>query len=112
MVLIKKIFQFFIIFFILSLIIRNFNWYIKSLNFYQQYKKEYEEEKKRNINLKTQLVRKKSLIEIEKNIRERLNLTKENEYIIILPSLIPESKTVTPTPLPNYLQWWYVFAKK
>ncbi|MGB9707261.1 MAG: septum formation initiator family protein [Microgenomates group bacterium] len=112
MALIKKIFLFLVLIFIFTLIIRNFSWYQKTLDFYNQYQKEFEKEKKKNVNLKTQLVRKKSLIEIEKTIRDKLNLTKENEYVIIIPSLSPAPPTITPTPLPNYLQWWYLFAKK
>jgi cell division protein FtsB len=108
----KKILSLLILIFTFILLIKNFNWYKKTVDFYHQYQKEFEKEKSKNIYLKTELVRKKSLIEIEKTIRDKLGLTKENEYIIILPSLIPKAKAISPTPLPNYLQWWYIFAKK
>jgi cell division protein FtsB len=111
MALAKKFFLILVLIFTFTLLIKNFNWYKKTLNFYQQYKNEFQKEKNRNIYLKTQLVRKKSITEIEKTIRDKLNLSKENEYVIILPSIAPTVITPTLTPLPNYLQWWHIFAK-
>ncbi|OGK15263.1 hypothetical protein A2774_02445 [Candidatus Roizmanbacteria bacterium RIFCSPHIGHO2_01_FULL_39_12c] len=83
--------------------------YRKNLSFYQQYFEEYEREKKKNIELKTQLLKKSDPNELEKTIRNKLNLLKPGEVAIILKQPTPTPVIITPTPLPNYLQWWQVF---
>ena len=60
-------------------------------------------------NLKTQLVKKSDTNEIEKTIRNKLNMLKQDEVAIILRQPTPTPLLITPTPLPNYLQWWQVF---
>ena len=75
------------------------------------YKNDYEKEKKRNIELKTEVVKKKSLTEVEKTIRDKLNLLQPNEIAIILPTPSPSLISVTPTPAPNWQQWWQLFFK-
>ncbi len=104
----KIIFLFFIIFFIYSLFPNILN-YKNKLDFYNEIKQDYEKKLKKNIELKTKMANKKSVIEVEKNIRNNLNLTKENEIIIIMPSpkIIP-----SPTPtifLKNWQKWKEVF---
>lgn len=86
--------------------------YKNKLSFYQQFKQNYEKEKKRNIELKTEIVRKKSTEEIEKTIRNDLNLLKDNEIALIVPSPTKTPVSVTPTPLPNWKQWWGLYFKK
>lgn len=104
----KIIFLFFAIFFIYSLFPNILN-YKNKLDFYNQIKKDYEKEVKKNIELKTRIAKQKSTDEIEKNIRNNLNLTRENEVIVIMPSpkFIP-----SPTPtliLKNWQKWKEVF---
>lgn len=111
MKLFKKIFLIFLIIFLISSLINNFRQYQKSLNFYQQFKNEYEKEKYKNIKLKTEIIRKKSLFEIEKIIRNQLNLSKMEEYIIIIPTPSIAPSPTQPTIIPNCLKWWQVFAK-
>ncbi len=111
MQLIKKIIGvIFVIFLFFSLVKNIFNYTSKN-QFYQDYKNDYEKENKKNIELKTEIVKKESVAEVEKTIRNKLNLLKENEVAIILPVPTLTIITPTPTPAPNYIQWWWVFFK-
>jgi len=83
----------------------------KKLDFYEQFKQNFDKETKRNIELKTEVVRKKSTEEIEKTIRNNLNLLKDNEIALIIPSPPPVAISTTPTPLPNWKQWWELYFK-
>jgi len=112
MKLIKNIFFIFLLIFLFSSLLRNLFGYKSKLDFYNQFKQNFEKEKKRNIELRTEVVRKKSTEEIEKTIRNDLNLLKDNEIALIIPSppIIPI--TATPTPAPNWQQWWELYFGK
>lgn len=111
MVIIKKVFFALLIIFLFSSLIPGVFNYRNKLSFYRQTKKELEEEKKRQIELKTEIVKKKSVAEVEKTIRNKLNLLKENEVALII-SLPTPSPKITPTPvLANWQKWWSVFFK-
>lgn len=99
------------ILFLFSSLVKNLFDYRNKLQFYQQYKKEYDKEKKENITLKTEVLKKTSQTELEKTIRNKLNLLKPDEVAIILPSPTPVPIIPTPFPLPNWQQWWNVFFK-
>lgn len=107
--LIKKILIIFFLLFLFSSLTKNLFDYGKKVAFYDDYKTAYDKEKKRNIELKTQLLKKKDPYELEKTIRNKLNLAKPGEIAIILPQPTPTPVVVTPTPMPNYLLWWKVF---
>ncbi len=111
MKLIKNIIFLLLLLFLFSSLLGNLFGYKSKLQFYQQFKQEFEKEKKRNIELKTEVVRKKSTEEIEKTIRNDLNLLKDNEVALIipLPTKIPVS--TTPIPLPNWRLWWSLYFK-
>ena len=111
MKLIKNIIFVFLLIFLFSSLLRNLFGYKSKLQFYQQFKQNFDREKKRNIELKTEVVRKKSQEEIEKTIRNNLNLLKDNEVSLILPSPTKTLISITPTPLPNWRQWWELFFK-
>ena len=98
------------IFFLTSLT-RNLIEYRKNLTFYQNYKKSYEAEKKRNIALRTQALKKSDPNEIEKTIRNKLNLAKPNEITVMLPDPTP---TLVPSPtiqMKIYEEWLHVLFK-
>jgi hypothetical protein len=60
--------------------------------------------------MKTELLRKKDRFEIEKKIREKLNLGGEGETVIILPpQSTPIPTAITPTPRPNWQQLMEVY---
>lgn len=97
-------------FFIMSLT-KNILEYKKNLAFYEDYKNEYLNEKKHNEELKTEYVKTQDSYEFEKTVRNKLNLHKKNEVILIVPEPTPTTVISTPSPLPNYQQWIDVFFK-
>ena len=105
------VFIFIAIFFINSLLKNIFN-FQKKYQFYLEIKNQYEELKKKNIELKTQFLRKNDPVEIEKKAREKLNLSREGEVIIILPQPTPTPTVITPTPPPNWQKWWQLYFGK
>lgn len=109
MSIIKKIFVGFLMFFLISSLLPNILSYKDKINFYEKIKQEYEKEAKKNLQLKTEIAKKKSAFEVEKTIRNQLNLTKKGEVVIIIPS---PAQTPTPTPtiiLKNWQKWLKVF---
>ena len=112
MKLIKNIIFLFLLIFLFSSLLKNLFSYKGKLQFYQQFKQNFNKEKKRNIELKTEVVRKKSQEEIEKTIRNDLNLLKDNEIVLIIPSPTKTPVSIIPTPLANWRQWWELFFKK
>jgi len=47
--------------------------------------------------------------ELEKIIRNKLNMVKPDEVMVVLPNPTPQPKVTAPTATPNYRQWWDVF---
>jgi len=111
MKLIKNIVFILLLFFLFSSLLQNLFSYKSKLDFYQQFKQNFDKEQKRNIELKTEVVRKKSNEEIEKTIRNDLNLLKDNEIALIIPSPTKTPVSVTPTLAPNWKQWWELYFK-
>jgi len=102
----------FILIFLAYSLIKNAFDYHRNIQFYQNYKDAYLKEYKANITLKTQLLKENSSTELEKTIRNKLNLLRPGEIAVIPPD---PAVTVTPptlTPVPNYQQWWNFFFQK
>lgn len=110
--LVKNLVLIFIFTFLCVSTYKNFVNYQAKRIFYEDYKKRYEDEKKKNITFKTELLKKSDVSEIEKTIRNKLNLLKENEVAIMIPSPTPKPVVLVPTPLPIWHQWWDVFFGK
>lgn len=109
MAIIKKLLFYLLLVFLFSSLIPNIINYKNKISFYRQTKENLAEEEKKQIELKTEIVKKKSADEVEKTIRNKLNLLKENELAIIIPSPTPALK-ISPTPaLKNWEKWWRVF---
>lgn len=109
--LLKKIVLTLLVIFFLTSLTKNLTEYRKNLTFYQSFKKQYEAEKKKNISLKTRALKKSDPNEIEKTIRNKLNLAKPNEITIMIEDPTPtQVPRVTPY-LPSYQQWYEVFFK-
>ncbi len=85
--------------------------YRKNLNFYEGYKTTYEQEQNRNNKLKTLLVKTEDTHEMEKTLRNKLNLTKDKESIVVINVPTPTPMIPTPTPAPNYQQWYKTFFR-
>jgi cell division protein FtsB len=110
MKLIKKFILGLVLIIVFSALIKNLINYKEKYQFYLGFEKEYQRLKKENIELKTELLRKKDRFEIEKKIREKLNLGGEGETVIILPPQpTPQPTVITPTPKPNWQQWMEVY---
>jgi cell division protein FtsB len=109
MKLVKKIILVFFLLFLFSSLTRNIFNFQKKLQFYHDFKKEYEKEKKKNITLKTEILKKSDPNEVEKTIRNKLNLQRPDEVVIVVPQPTPTPVVITPTPLPNWNQWLNVF---
>lgn len=105
----KRIILGFLILFFLSSLTRNFFEYRRNVEFYQGYKKNYEDIKKRNTELKTELVKNNDPYQVEKTIRDKLNLAKQNEVAVLLQEPTPTPTVISPTPIPNHIQWYNTF---
>lgn len=108
---VKTTLAIFLIVFLLFSLLKNIFNYKDKMKFFDDYRHDYEAEKKKNIELKTEMVKKKSVTEVEKTIRNDLNLLKPDEIALILPSPTPAPKRITPTPAPNWKQWFDLFMK-
>ena len=102
---IKNIFFALLVLFLFSSLTKTISDYWSNMSFYRDYKTEYEKEKKRNISLKTQIIKNNDPYQLEKVIRNNLNLTRENEVAIILPQPTPAQLSPTPTAAPVWHQW-------
>lgn len=105
----KRIILFLLALFFLSSLTRNLFEYRRNLQFYQDYKQDYEKEKKKNTALKTELVKNNDPSQVEKTIRNKLNLLKKDEVAVLLPSPTPIPTIITPTPQAPYEQWRQLF---
>lgn len=77
----------------------------------KQAQEKLEKAKENNKDLKRQLARVETQEFVEKEARNRLNLAKEGEVVVILPSISP---ILSPTPTPidtsaNWQKWMKVF---
>ena len=109
MILFKRILLIFIVLFFISSLTKNIFDYRNKIQFYESYKKEYEDIKKKNLSLKTQILKQSDPYEVEKTIRNELNLLKENEVDVIVPLPTPTVAIPTPTLPPNWQQWYSLF---
>ncbi len=108
----KKIIFIIFFFILLSYLIPNIINYYKKLDFYYSIKKTLEKEEKKQIKLETEIIKKTNQEELEKIIRNQLNMAKDNEVIVLLPS---PNITISPTPTPelkNWQKWLNIFLKK
>jgi cell division protein FtsB len=75
----------FLIFVLITSIIRNANSLYQNIPFVNQLEKEYKKEVEKNRHLKLQYAKSLNPNEIEKIIRDKLGFTKDREQVIILP---------------------------
>jgi len=104
----KTIFFIVLLFLIISLI-RNATDYQRNISFYDQTKSNYNKALLENKELKVHKQASSSPFEVEKNLRNKQNLIRNNEIVIIVssPSLAP-TPFVKPTE-PPYKQWIRLF---
>jgi cell division protein FtsB len=101
----KRFFLVIVLIFLFFSLTKNIFDYKKTINFYNSFKNEYEQEKKRKIELRTKILKSKDPYEVEKIIRNKLGLLKQDEIAIIIPNPTPTPKINKPKELPIYRQW-------
>ena len=109
---IKKTLFFLLVLFLFSSLTKTITDYMQNISFYENYKAEHQKEERRNATLKTQITKNNDLYQLEKIIRNDLNLTRENEVTILVPNPTPTVPIASPTKLPVWQQWREVFFSK
>lgn len=109
---IKNLVLIFLVIFLSSSLIRNILDYRKKMDFYNQFKEDVAAEQKRQLGLKTQILKKTDKTELEKTIRNKLNLAQKDEVVVILPQPTAVPTPIKSAPLPNWQAWWQIFFKK
>ncbi len=104
----KVVFIIVLLFLVISLI-RNTADYQRNLSFYDQTKDNFEKSLLENKEMKVQKQAGSSPFEVEKSLRNKQNLLRQNEIIIIIPSPSPfPTPFVRPTEYP-LRQWMRLF---
>lgn len=96
-------------FFLVFALSKNIVDYRRNIKLHQTLKTEFENTKKENIKLKTNVLRYNDPDELEKTIRNKLNMVKEDEVAIIVPEPTPAPVRPTPTSSQPYRQWLRFF---
>jgi len=107
--LLRRIFFLILLIFLATSFIRNIIDIKRNYPVYINSKIDFDKTKQKNAQLKTQIVKQKSLNEIEKTIRNKLNLSREGELVIIIPRPSPTPTPIIIPTIPFYKQWIEVF---
>lgn len=105
----KRIILFLLALFFLSSLTRNLFEYRRNIQFYKDTKQDFEKEKAKNNALKSELVKNNDPVQLEKTIRNKLNLLKKDEVAILLPDPTATPVVISPTVPPPYEQWRSLF---
>lgn len=98
-----------VLFFLVVSLIRNVADYQHNLSFYEQTKENFEKAYKKNKELRVSKQSGLSPFEIEKSLRNKQNLLRKDEIIVIVPSPSPAlAPSIRPTEYP-IRQWIRVF---
>lgn len=96
--------------FLLFALSKNIVDYRRNIKLHETLKKEYDNKKKENIKLKTNVLRYNDPDELEKTIRNKLNMVKEDEVAVIIAKPSPTPQPLAPTPQQPYKQWLRTFG--
>lgn len=96
-------------FFLLFALSKNIVDYRRNIKLHQTLKGEFDDKKKENIKLKTNVLRYNDPDELEKTIRNKLNMIKGDEVAIILPPPTPTPIGPSPSPAQPHKQWLRFF---
>ncbi len=99
----------FVFLFLLISLIHNVMDYQNSIGFYALTKKNLDKAIEQNKELKIKKLVNSSSFEIEKNLRDKQNLSRENEVVIIVPQPSPSPVPLVTPPVPVFQQWLQVF---
>ncbi|OGK15200.1 hypothetical protein A2690_00280 [Candidatus Roizmanbacteria bacterium RIFCSPHIGHO2_01_FULL_39_12b] len=106
---IKNIAFFFVAAALIASLTNSLNEYRKKQNFYNTYEKQLQNERVTNKKLKSKIAQSRDYFIIEEIIREKLNKTKPNEYIIIMPPPKQVAQSISQHTKPTYRQWMDLF---
>lgn len=109
MTIVKNIFFGLLTLFFLVTVTRNFFEYQRNLEFYNGFKTEYDEVKAQNDWLQAQFVKQNDPDEVEKTIRNQLNMVKDGETVVLMEQPSPTPIQISPTEIPNYTKWYRTF---
>lgn len=105
----RKIAFLIVLFFLVVSLIRNGFDYQRNISFYDQTKANFEKATTNNKELKLRKQASSSPFEVEKNLRNKQTLLRNNEIMVIIPSPSPNpTPRVAPTEYP-YRQWMQLF---
>ncbi len=105
----RKIVFIIVLFFLVISLIRNVSDYQHNLSFYDQTKNNLDKALQENKGLKVQKQANSSPFEVEKNLRNKQNLLRKGEIVVIIPSPSPfPSPILKPTDRP-IAQWMRLF---
>ena len=105
----RKMVFFIVLFFLVISLIRNVTDYQRNISFYEQTKNNFDKSLLENKQLKVQKQSSSSPFEVEKSLRNKQNLLRDNEIMVIIPSPSPiPTPQVEPTEVP-YKQWIRLF---
>ena len=105
----RKVVFFIVLCFLVISLIRNIADYGRNISFYDQTKNNYAKALIENKELKMQKQSSSSPFEVEKNLRNKQNLLRKDEIILIIPSPSPlPTPFIRPTEYP-YRQWMRLF---
>lgn len=105
----RKVVFLIVLFFLVISLVRNVADYQRNISFYDQTKSNFEKATLKNKELKVHKQSGSSPFEVEKNLRNKQNLVRKDEIIVIVPSPSPiPTPYARPTDLP-YKQWLQLF---
>ncbi|MFH0773545.1 MAG: septum formation initiator family protein [bacterium] len=98
-----------VLFFLVISLIRNVADYQRNISFYDQTKSNYTKALLENKQLKVNEQAGSSPFEIEKNLRNKQNLIRDNEIIVIVPPPSPSPTPFVRPKEPVFMQWMRLF---
>jgi len=101
----RRIVLLLLVVFLISSLTKSIGEYHNNQQFYQKSRAEFEKEQNLNKELQTKLIKSKDIHQFEKIVRDKLDLHKRDEYVLIIPNPTPTVIIPTPTPLPAVYQW-------
>jgi cell division protein FtsB len=107
---IKRILIAILVVFLFSSLTKNILDYRRTIDLYQNFKTDYDRVNHRNRELKTDVLQYNDPNRVEKTIRNQLNMLKDGEVAILVPSPTPPPYIAIPTPAPAYSQWIRLFV--
>ena len=105
----RKIVFIFVLFFLVISLVRNVADYQRNISFYDQTKNNFDKALLENKELKVHKQEGSSPFEVEKNLRNKQNLLRDNEIIVIIPSPSPTLAPFVRPPEPPVRQWMRLF---